>query len=72
MAEGKKTVLQQVKFKDVTIEKMSGSFPDDNGVMIPYEKFTLIIDDLEFDFNMDKSVKKLFSKLIKFEDVTEA
>lgn len=72
MAEGKKAVVQQAKVENVTIEKVSGSFTNDDGETIAYDKLTLVVDDLEFDIQMDSSVKKLFTKIVKFEDVTEA
>ena len=49
------------------VRKVTGTFEKD-GEAIKFEKLSLVIDDLEFDFSMDSSVKKLFVKFITFED----
>ena len=63
-----KSVVQQAVLKNAVIEKLSGVFEKD-GEKIEYDKLTLIVDGFEFDISMDSGVKKLFVKIVQFEDV---
>lgn len=52
---------------DCQIRKVTGSFEKD-GEEIKFDKLSLVIDEVEYDFSMDSSVKKIFLKQLDFED----
>ena len=69
MAKGNK--IQKAVLHNAEVVKVTGVFEKD-GESIEYEKLTLVIDgELEFDISMDSSVKKLFTRIVKFEDVEQ-
>lgn len=67
MAKGNK--VQKATLRNVEVLKVSGVFEKD-GEQVAYDKITLVTDGgLEFDISMDSGVKKLFTKILPFEDV---
>ena len=62
----KSNKVAKAVLKDVTLLKVCGTFKKDDGEKVEFEKLSIVIDDLEFDFVMDSSVKKIFNKIVKF------
>lgn len=62
-----KAKVQIADLGDCQIRKVTGSFEKD-GEEIKFDKLSLVIDDVEYDFSMDSSVKKIFLKQLDFED----
>ena len=62
-----KARVQVADLGNAQVRKVTGTF-DKDGEEIKFEKLSLLIDDLEFDFSMYSSVKKLFLKIVDFVD----
>ena len=62
-----KAKVQIADLGDCQIRKVTGSFEKD-GEEIKFDKLSLVIDEVEYDFSMDSSVKKIFLKQLDFED----